>query len=324
VSVPTLNLSDWPVIIVDHLRSSDQPLIVIVGPTAGGKTAFSLDIAEHIAHTSAQHGWDHAEIINADSRQLYRFMNIGTAKITEKEKRGVVHHLLDVLHPDEEATIAWYKEEATKVIADCHRRKVVPLLVGGSMLYISAVVDGLDPLPKADPALRKRIEEEYDKDDGWTLFEKLEKIDPATAHAFDKQNKVYVVRAMELYEMTGIAPSKLKKTIPPPYQTLMLGLRWPRETIVKRIDERVRQMLRSGWIEEVEGLMDRGYGPQHPGMKSHGYKEIMMWLSSEERHIDELADVIARKTRAYAKRQMTWWDQEERVLWMGAMQMIGS
>lgn len=277
-----------------------------------------MDIAQHIAKTSQNHGWDHAEIINADSRQLYRHLDIGTAKITEEEKRGVPHHLVDVLNPDEEATIAWYKEQATKVIADCHARKVVPLLVGGSMLYVSAVVDGLDPLPKADPDLRKRIEKEYDEDDGWTLFEKLEKIDPATAYAFDKQNKVYVVRAMELYAMTGIAPSKLKKTIPPPYQSLMLGLRWPRETIVKRIDERTKQMLRSGWIEEVEGLIDRGYGPEDPAMKSHGYKEIMAWLSSEERNEEELADVIARKTRAYAKRQATWWDQDDRIRWIDA------
>ncbi len=314
--MPSLDVHDWPRVVADHLRSADQPLIVIVGPTAGGKTSFSLDVAEHIAATREQHGWDHAEIVNADSRQLYRFLDIGTAKVTEEESRGVVHHLIDVLNPDEEATIAWYKEEATKVIADCHARKVVPVLVGGSMLYVSAVVDGLDPLPKADPELRKRIEREYDEDDGWTLFEKLEQIDPATAQAFDKQNKVYVVRAMELYEMTGIAPSKLKKTIPPPYQTLMIGLRWPRETIVKRIDERTKQMLQSGWIEEVEGLIDRGYGPGDPAMKSHGYKEIMAWLASDERNEDKLAEVIARKTRAYAKRQMTWFEPDERIFWI--------
>lgn len=314
--MPSLDTSDWHALIVDHLRSSQLPLIVIVGPTAGGKTSFSLDIAEHIARTLKEHGWDHAEIINADSRQLYKHLDIGTAKITEEEKRGVSHHLLDVLDPDQEATIAWYKGNAMKVIDDCHKRKVVPILVGGSMLYVSAVVDGLDPLPKADPELRKRIEMEYDADDGWTLFEKLQKIDPQTAASFEKQNKVYVVRAMELFAMTGIAPSKLKKTIPPPYQTLMIGLKWPRETIVKRIDERTKQLLHSGWIEEVEGLMDRGYGPEHPAMKSHGYKEIMVWLSSDERSIDELAEVISRKTRAYAKRQMTWWDQDERIWWI--------
>lgn len=321
--MPELSTHEWPQKVIEHLRSSKLPLIAIVGQTAGGKTAFSLDVADHIAATKDEHGWDHAEVINADSRQLYRHLSVGTAKITDEEKRGVVHHLIDALDPDEEATIAWYKDEARKIIDDCHTRNVVPLLVGGSMLYVSAVIDGLDPLPKADPSLRRKIEAAYDEDDGWTLYEKLQEIDPETAHAFDRRNKVYVVRAMELFEMTGFPPSRLKKTVPPPYQTLILGLKWPRESIVKRIDERTRQLLLSGWIEEVEGLIDRGFGPQDPAMKSHGYKEIMAWLSSENRDMDELAEVIARKTRAFAKRQETWWGDDDRIHWIEGAQMFG-
>ena len=318
-----ISIREWPERVVTHVRTSSQPLVVIVGPTAGGKTVFSLAVAGAIRDTAEEHGWDHAEIINADSRQLYRHLDIGTAKITELEKKGVQHHLIDVLNPNEEATVAWYKKEATKVIDDCHRRHAVPLLIGGSMLYISAVVDGLDPLPKASPELRKRMEDLYDEDDGWTLFEKLQEVDPATAAAFERQNKVYVVRAMELFELTGHPPSTLKKTIPPPYQILMLGLHWPRASIVRRIDERTKKLLQSGWIEEVEGLLDRGYTANDPAMKSHGYKEIMAWLASEERSTERLAEVIAQKTRAYAKRQMTWWESDERILWIDAAQIFG-
>jgi len=307
-----LTSSEWQQLVRDFLQQSTRPLIVILGPTASGKTDFSVPVAQ-LAFP--------AEIINADSRQLYKHLSIGTAKITEGEKRGVVHHLIDVLDPHDDLSIAKYKEMATAVIDDCHRRGIVPLLVGGSMLYISAVVDGLDPLPKADPAIRERLEKEWDADDGWSLYDKLVAIDPVTAKNFAHQNKHYVVRAMELWETTGIQPSKLKKSVPPPYDILQLGLMWPRDEITKRIDTRTRAMLEAGWIEEVEGLIDKGYGPKDPAMKSHGYKEIMQWLSSEDRDREELAKVIMAKTRQYAKRQMTWWGNDDRIHWIDARQL---
>jgi tRNA dimethylallyltransferase len=321
-----LSPSQWPDLVSDHLGHSLQPLIVVLGPTASGKTAFSVDLALYIRDCHVERsrnipesrlfdyaqsdtkGWTDAEIINADSRQLYKHMNIGTAKITEEEKRGVVHHLFDVLEPTNDVNIAWYKEQTAAAIDDCHRRHVVPILVGGSMLYISAVVDGLDPLPPADPQLRAKLEKEWEIDDGWTLYDKLVSIDPITAKNFQCQNKRYVVRALELYEKTGVIPSQLKKTIPPPYQTLQIGMQWPRLELVERINQRTKQMLENGWIEEVEGLLDRGYTAKDFGMKSHGYKEIMAWLQSDEQDKDVLAETIASKTRQYAKRQMTWWD----------------
>lgn len=291
----------------DQLRVSPKPFIVILGPTASGKTAFSVSLAHELGNT---------EIINADSRQLYRHLNIGTAKITEEEKKGITHHLFDVLDPNQDVSIADYKAMATKIIDDCHARGVVPMLVGGSMLYISAIVDGLDPLPKADPAIRERLEKEWDADDGWSLYDKLVAIDPETAKSFQHQNKHYVVRAMELWETTGVKPSKLKKTVPPPYQILQFGMMWPRDLLTQRIDARTKQLLTSGWIEEVEGLIDKGYGPKDPAMKSHGYKEVMQWLSSEDRDTDALYNVIAAKTRQYAKRQMTWWGDDDRIQWI--------
>lgn len=293
--------------LVDALLAKSQPLIVVLGPTASGKTAFSINVAKYCSH---------AAVINGDSRQLYKYLNIGTAKITDEKMDGVPHHLFSVIDPKEDISIAQYKDIAMKMIDECHQRNIVPILVGGSMLYISAVVDGLDPLPPADPAIRERLEAEWDKDDGWTLYDKLVEIDPATAKSFEKQNKRYVVRAMELYEMTGKPPSTLKKTIPPPYDILQFGMHWPRETLTKRIDERTHQLLQSGWIEEVEGLIDKGYAISDPGMKSHGYREIMQWLSSEDRNMEELEKMIAAKTRQYAKRQMTWWQEDERIMWI--------
>lgn len=291
---------------------SDRPLIIVVGATASGKTGFSIQLAQELAKKTGKN----VEIINADSRQLYRHLNVGTAKITEEEMQGVPHHLIDALDPNEEVNIAWYKERATKIIDDCHARDVVPILVGGSMLYVSAVVDGLDPLPPGDPEVRARLEAEYDKDDGWTLYDRLMVIDPATAKAFDKQNKVYVIRALELYELTGKPPSTLKKTIPPPYDILMLGIDRPKSELDRRIELRTDQLLGNGWIEEVEGLLDKGYTAADPAMKSHGYKEIMQWLSSEERNMEALKEVINRKTKQYAKRQLTWWGNDERIMWI--------
>jgi tRNA dimethylallyltransferase len=310
------NVPPWHDLLSSHLVASKAPLVVIVGPTASGKTDFSLRLARFIAETSSEHGWEGAEIINADSRQLYCQLNVGTAKITQEEAGTIPHHLIDILDPKEEVTVAHYQEKAYRVIDEILSRKRVPVLVGGSMLYVSAVMDGLQPLPSAPPELRKKIEEEYDKDDGWSLFDRLQQVDPKTAAAFDKMNKVYVVRAMELYEMTGLPPSSLKKTVPPPYQILALGVHRPRPELMERIEERTRTMLANGWVEEVEGLIDRGYTPQDPAMKSHGYKEIMAWLRGEERDRSELERVIAAKTKQYAKRQMTWWADDERIRWV--------
>ncbi|HVW66738.1 MAG TPA: tRNA (adenosine(37)-N6)-dimethylallyltransferase MiaA [Candidatus Peribacteraceae bacterium] len=315
-----LPVDSWQELVKEHLQSADKPLVALLGPTASGKTDFSIQLAVYI-NTGFDAVWEKSEIINADSRQLYRYMNIGTAKITDEEKRGITHHLIDVLDPNEDVSIAWYKDVATTIIDDCHARGVVPILVGGSMLYISAVVDGLDPLPPPDPAVRERLEKEWDVDDGWTLYDKLVSVDPDTAKNFQHQNKRYVVRAMELYEKTGVPPSQLKKTIPPPYQTLQIGMLWPREELTKRIDERTKKLLESGWIEEVESLLDRGYTPRDPAMKSHGYKEIMQWLSSEEQDREQLAELISSKTRQYAKRQMTWWGDDDRIVWLDAKQL---
>lgn len=328
--VEFLGPNDWQPLVDAHLAASAKPVIVVLGPTCSGKTGFSLELCRHIArHPEPAEGrgakgmvrqahhdvWLGAEVVNADSRQFYTGMDIGTAKITD-EKGSVPHHLFSVLDPKEQVTIAWYQEKANAVIAEIHARGNVPVLVGGSMLYISSVVDGLRPLPEADPELRKELEALYDQDDGWALYDELAAVDPETAKSFDKANKQYVVRAVELYRLTGFPPSQLKKTVPPDFQSLLLGLEWPRDELTKRIDARTPQLVNGGWITEVETLLERGYTEHDPGFKSHGYREIAQWLRSDEQNKEQLIEVIAAKTRQYAKRQMTWWKEDERIRWI--------
>ncbi|MBI3332432.1 tRNA (adenosine(37)-N6)-dimethylallyltransferase MiaA [Candidatus Peregrinibacteria bacterium] len=289
---------------------SQKPLIVLVGPTASGKTALSIALAERIGALGKP-----AEIINADSRQLYRFLDIGTAKVRSEEMQGIPHHLFDLKDPREDVTIAWYQQEALRAIEDIQSRGAIPLLVGGSMLYVSAVIDGLQPLP-FDSGLRAKLEREYAELGAARLHRKLADVDPDSAIGIDPKNKPYVVRALEIALLTGDKPSTLKRMERSPYDLLIFGIRWPREKLVERINIRTRQMIESGWIEEVEGLLARGYRASDPAMKSHGYREIVAAIASG--HIDRgaLAEMISAKTRQYAKRQVTWWKYDERICWI--------
>ncbi|MBI5155772.1 tRNA (adenosine(37)-N6)-dimethylallyltransferase MiaA [Candidatus Peregrinibacteria bacterium] len=319
----------------EFLCSVKQPLLVVLGPTASGKTDFSIDLAESIAATSERHGWSGVEIINADSRQFYRGLDIGTAKIKPEEMRGIPHHMIDMLDPGEEVTIAWYQEQVKKLIPAIHERKCVPMLVGGSMLYISAVIDGLNPLPAADPEKRKKLENEYDMDSGATLYKKLRRLDPDGASGIDQRNKPYVIRALEILEASAGTLSQQKKTTDVPWDLFIVGLRWPREKLVKRINERTRKLLSqnthipvyqytgvSGWVGEVQGLLQGGIKADAPAMKSHGYQEIAAAISAKDSNIEKIAqdpklfDAIAIKTRKYAKRQMTWWKHDLRIHWI--------
>lgn len=306
------DIFSWRQILANFLGSKpEKPLIVIIGPTASGKTAFSIALAEELSRLKKT-----AEVVNADSRQLYRGFDIGTAKITQGEMRGISHHLLDVLDPKEDCTIAWYKREAERVITEIHARGNVPLLVGGSMLYVAALSDGLEPISPADPVIRERLEREYDSDSGKSLFARLSAIDPESAASFPMQNKVYVVRAMEIYETTGKTKSSQKKTTPSPYDLLMFGMDVPKDVLSEKISLRTKNMLERGWIDEVQRLREQGITVSDPGMKSVGYREIFEALEAGAIDVVRLADVISAGTRAYAKRHMTWWKRDPRVRWI--------
>jgi tRNA dimethylallyltransferase len=293
------------------LRTAQKPLLVILGHTASGKTAFSIDLALALEAEGKK-----VEIINADSRQLYKGMDIGTAKITEEEKRGVVHHLFDVLDPKDPVTIAWYKKEAEKVIADCHARGVIPMMVGGSMLYISAVIDGLEPLDPVNPEKRKKLSDQYDQDEGVTLWNTLNEMDPEGAAGIERRNKVYLLRALEIVTSTGKSLAESKTKSESPYDLFLYGLSQEPEVRSQRINMRTKQLLESGWIDEVKHLMEKGYAENDPGMISHGYREIIAAMHSGTINTDLLAEEISSKTRQYAKRQMTWWKRDSRIFWV--------
>lgn len=312
---------DWQHDVKNFLQMAQKPLIVVLGPTASGKTGFSIELAHFISDECGLA----AEIINADSRQLYRFLNVGTAKITSEDMRGVPHHLLSVLDPKEPVSIAWYQKEAMRTINDIHLRKHIPLLVGGSMLYISSIIDGLLPIDKADKDYRMKLEKEYEVDSGKTLHATLAEIDPESATSIPRENKVYLVRALEIFHLTGQTKSSQKKVLACPYDLLIFGIQKPREEISKCIDQRTKSMLGHGWIKEVQRLLDKGYTADDPGMQSVGYREIIEFLegtndrvqsSGREKGLQELEKKIAAKTRQYAKRQMTWWRGDERIKWL--------
>lgn len=293
------------------IAGSRKPLLVIVGPTASGKTGYSIDLAQKLGSP--------AEVINADSRQLYKYLDIGTAKITTAEMQGVPHHLLDVLDPTEPVSVGWYKREALKVIDDCHQRNVIPLLVGGSMLYVSAVIDNLTLPSVHDEAIRKSLTDDLQQQGAAALYERLQVIDPKAAKSIHPHNTQHLIRALEFYEKEGRTKTDVLYNAKEPllYDTYCFGIRRERADLVSRIEQRLVQMFTQGWIEEVEDLLARGYTADDPGMMSHGYREIIAYIESgKPDNLVELSESIAQKTRAFAKRQMTWWKPDERIQWI--------
>lgn len=323
----------------DHMRTIDvflgdgtNPLIVILGPTASGKTSFSIDVAHHVK----------GEIVNADSRQIYKYLNIGTAKITEDEMDGVPHHLIDVCDPKEEITVGWYQDEASKIISEIHDRGSVPILVGGSMLYLASITDGLSMAPAVDAKRHQELLDAYDRDGGKALYKRLQKIDPDAAAAIHPNNKPRIVRAIEIYEVLKAPKSKVmreKGELRPreglgfgfglgegkksEYDLLVFGVERSADSLKKRIVERTEKMLDGGWIEEVRDLVAQGYSENDPGMKSHGYRQIMEYLKEvelgegdSEQMKEKLKETIRAKTWQYARRQLTWWRGDERIRWI--------
>ncbi len=299
----------------DFLGASPaRPLIAVVGPTGSGKTDFSIRLAKGIAAIGFT-----AEVVNADSRQFYRNLDIGTAKITEAEMKGVPHHLLSVLDPKEDCSIAWFQKRAGEVISEIHARGHIPMVVGGSMLYVSALIDGYEPISPADPATRQRLSDEYDADHGVTLMQKLQEIDPESAKGIPRENKVYLVRALEIWETTGKPKSAQMKKGTSPYDLLIFGMDIDAEVLKKRVSDRTEAMIQGGWIEEVKILRELGYGHDDPAMESHGYREILAALERGDIDAAKLAKDISTKTRQYAKRSLTWWRRDPRIHWINPL-----
>jgi tRNA dimethylallyltransferase len=281
--------------------SQGFPLIAILGPTAVGKTALSVRLAEEFR----------GEIVSADSRQVYRGMDIGTAKPTADEQHRVRHHLLDVVDPDETFTLSEYQHHAYAAIADIHARGRVPFLVGGSGLYVRAVLEGLTiPRVAPDHARRKELERE----DVAALYARLRQIDPVAAEKIDPRNKRRVIRAIEVCETTGKPISAQQKRVEPNYRVLRIGLTLPREELYRRINARVDQMIAAGLIDEVRGLLDR-YSADVPAMSGLGYRQIEIYLRGSVA-LDEAVRLLKRDTRRFVHHQYSWFRLDDaRICW---------
>ena len=287
-------------------RPLKNKVAVLVGPTAVGKTAVALELAQELG----------AEIVNADSLQVYRELNIGTAKPTEAERALVPHHLVDVADPPEAYDADRYSREGRRVLAQLHGRGVIPLVAGGTGLYLKALLSGLFSEGSPDPKIRRRLREELTDRGLPQLYERLKSLDPASAWRLHPNDTYRILRALEVITATGETLSALHESHQfrdAPYHTLKLGLLRPREELNQRIEARVEVMLAQGLLEEVKGLLDR-YSPDLKPLQALGYRHLIAFLQ-ERWSWEEALDLLKRDTRRYAKRQLTWFKKDQEVRW---------
>lgn len=286
-----------------------SPLVAIVGPTAVGKTEWSLVLAEALD----------GEIVSADSRLVYRGMDIGTAKPSPAEMARVPHHLIDILDPGETLGLAEFQRLAREAIDGIHTRGRLPLLVGGTGQYVWALLEGwtAPPVP-ADPARRTALEAEAARIGHEALHARLAALDPDAAAIIDPRNVRRTIRALEVIEATGCPFSAQRRKVPPPYTTFIAGLRRPRAELYARIDARVDAMMAAGLPEEVAGLAARGYGWELPSMSGVGYRQLGYYLRGEM-GLAEAVTLIKRETRRFVRHQSNWFRKDDaRIRWFDA------
>jgi len=293
------------------MASADIPnpsLICILGPTGVGKTAMALELADR---------WS-GEIVSADSMQVYRQMDIGTAKPAPEERRRIPHHLLDVVNPDEPFDVSQYIRLANGVIADLQRKKKPVFVVGGTGLYIRALLGGLIDGPGADEALRQTLREEMNRLGKPHLYEKLRAKDEKAADRIHPHDGVRIIRALEVLELTGrsiVAHQQEHQFREAPYKTLRIGLSLDRERLNDRIEQRTDRMIADGFVEEVQRLLEMGYAESLKPLQSFGYRDMISFLAGRQ-SLEEAVRLIKRDTFRYAKRQMTWFATDREVGWL--------
>jgi tRNA dimethylallyltransferase len=285
-------------------------VIVICGATATGKSDIALDIAEQIG----------AEIINADSMQLYTGMDIGTAKLRVGQRRGIPHHLLDVLSVKQDSTVAWYQQMARELISEIHSRNQHVVLVGGTGLYIKAVLDDLN-FPDTNPEVRARLEAEAEEYGADSLFARLQELDPAAALAIDQANTRRIIRALEVIEITGKPftanlPREDSSRFP---DALQFGLVMEREHLRERIDLRVEKMWEQGFVGEVDALIADGILEGSTAKRALGYSALIAMRAGNMTE-EDAKEETKRSTRQYARRQETWFSRDARIQWIAPHQ----
>lgn len=287
-----------------------KPVIALVGPTAIGKTELSLEIAEKF----------NCEIISLDSMQVYRYMDIGTAKASTEERRRVVHHLLDIVDPDEHYDASKYVTDALDAIQAVHSQEKMPLITGGTGLYLRALISGLFEIEAGDEQLREKLHQKLSRIGSSKLHEELDLIDSNIAQKIHKNDTHRLIRALEIYYSTGINWSthideQLQSKQQPRFERLCtIGLTTDREKLYKRINERTTGMLRAGLLEEVQKLLSMGYHRELKSMQSIGYRHMIEHLLDSVSYA-ETERLLARDTRRYAKRQYTWF-RKSKVEWL--------
>lgn len=282
-------------------------VVVVLGPTATGKSQLGIELAREFD----------GEIVSADSMQVYRLMDIGTAKPPLSIREEIPHHMMDILWPDEPFSAGEFRRLGRQKIEEILKGGKVPIVVGGTGLYIKALTEGLLEGLEGDRGLREELHRQAEVLGSRGLWERLREVDPEGAMEIHPNDLYRVIRALEIYHLTGRPPSALRREHAfgdRPYHLLKIGLIRPREELYRRIDERVEGMIKGGLVEEVKGLLERGYGPDLPSMKAIGYREIVAYLRGEMT-LEEAVRLMKRNTRRLAKRQLTWFKRDPEVHW---------
>ncbi len=285
----------------------ERKVIVIVGPTSSGKTKVGISLAQKL----------HTEIISADSRQIYKKLTIGTAKPTQDELRTIKHHFIDFLDPDEDYNVSRFETDSLKVIDELISQGKIPIVVGGSGLYIKALTEGIFNSVDTDDEYREELKEKHEKFGDEYLYEELKKVDPQSASGMISQNWKRVMRALEVFHLTGEPIWKMQENYERKvdYNFILFGLNWDRKILYTNIEKRVNEMIANGLVDEVKNILSLGYSKNINSLNTVGYKEIISYLNNEI-SLDRAIELIKRNTRRYAKRQMTWFRKTENIYWL--------
>jgi len=284
-----------------------RKVLVIVGPTAVGKTALALEIASR----------RDSEVVSADSRQVYKYMDIGTAKPTPEELEAVPHHFIDIKRPDEYYSAGQFAGEARSCVREILDKGKLPIVVGGSGLYIRGLVDGFSAPQIADEQVKRNLRHELERDGIAILYKRLCHVDPAAGERLHPTDTQRILRALEVFEISGRPWSEWLKleARPADFAALCVGLSMEREALYARIERRADAMISAGLVAEVERLRELGYGPEHNALRSVGYQQVLSFLEGEI-DADAMLRDIKQKTRNFAKRQLTWFRKDERITWL--------